>query len=84
MISLVVGFVLANAISRLRPLWAGLAMLIVVVPHFISALVRTYGWIILLGDTRPGEPDADRPLGARSAVPAALQRDSAWSSAPPR
>jgi putative spermidine/putrescine transport system permease protein len=24
-------------------------MLIVVVPHFISALVRTYGWIILLG-----------------------------------
>ncbi|MFH8658412.1 ABC transporter permease [Streptomyces afghaniensis] len=48
--SLVFGFVLANAISRLRPLWAGLAMLIVVVPHFISALVRTYGWIILLGD----------------------------------
>ncbi|GAB2755781.1 ABC transporter permease [Streptomyces bullii] len=48
--SLVFGFVLANAISRLKPLWAGLAMLIVVVPHFISALVRTYGWIILLGD----------------------------------
>lgn len=48
--SLVFGFILANAISRLKPLWAGLAMLIVVVPHFISALVRTYGWIILLGD----------------------------------
>ncbi|PAZ10715.1 ABC transporter permease [Streptomyces sp. SA15] len=48
--SLVFGFVLANAISRLKPLWAGLAMLIVVVPHFISALVRTYGWIIMLGD----------------------------------
>ncbi|MDO0916677.1 ABC transporter permease [Streptomyces sp. DT2A-34] len=48
--SLVFGFVLANAISRLKPLLAGLAMLIVVVPHFISALVRTYGWIILLGD----------------------------------
>ncbi|MFI6850791.1 ABC transporter permease [Streptomyces sp. NPDC050416] len=48
--SLVFGFVLANAISRLKPLWAGVAMLIVVVPHFISALVRTYGWIILLGD----------------------------------
>ncbi|MFJ4978141.1 ABC transporter permease [Streptomyces coeruleorubidus] len=48
--SLLFGFVLANAISRLKPLWAGLAMLIVVVPHFISALVRTYGWIILLGD----------------------------------
>jgi putative spermidine/putrescine transport system permease protein len=25
-------------------------MLVVVVPHFISALVRTYGWIIMLGD----------------------------------
>jgi putative spermidine/putrescine transport system permease protein len=48
--SLVFGFVLANAISRLKPLWAALAMLVVVVPHFISALVRTYGWIILLGD----------------------------------
>ncbi|WP_327589674.1 ABC transporter permease [Nonomuraea sp. NBC_00507] len=48
--SLVIGFVLANAISRLRPLVAALAMLIVVVPHFISALVRTYGWIIMLGD----------------------------------
>ncbi|WP_328766994.1 ABC transporter permease [Streptomyces sp. NBC_00286] len=48
--SLVFGFVLANAISRLKPLWAGVAMLIVVVPHFISALVRTYGWIIMLGD----------------------------------
>ncbi|MFI7699598.1 ABC transporter permease [Nonomuraea sp. NPDC049480] len=48
--SLVIGFLLANAISRLGPLLAGLAMLIVVVPHFISALVRTYGWIIMLGD----------------------------------
>ena len=50
LISLVVGFVLASAVSRLRPLWAGLIMLVVVVPHFISALVRTYGWIILLGE----------------------------------
>ncbi|MFJ2818565.1 ABC transporter permease [Streptomyces sp. NPDC087294] len=50
LIALVTGFVLAAAISRLKPLWAGLAMLVVVVPHFISALVRTYGWIILLGD----------------------------------
>jgi putative spermidine/putrescine transport system permease protein len=49
-LSLVIGFVLAYAVSRLRPLWAGLVMVIVVVPHFISALVRTYGWIILLGE----------------------------------
>ena len=50
LISLVVGFLLASAVSRLRPLWAGLIMLVVIVPHFISALVRTYGWIILLGE----------------------------------
>ncbi|WP_037682343.1 ABC transporter permease [Streptomyces griseus] len=49
-LSLVFGFLLAQAITRLKPMLAGLAMLVVVVPHFISALVRTYGWIILLGD----------------------------------
>ncbi|MEU9919316.1 ABC transporter permease [Streptomyces sp. NPDC051001] len=49
-LALVIGFLLAAAISRLKPLWAGLVMVVVVVPHFISALVRTYGWIILLGD----------------------------------
>lgn len=50
LLSLVIGFVLAYAITRLSPLWAGLVMVIVIVPHFISALVRTYGWIILLGE----------------------------------
>lgn len=50
LLSLVVGFVLAAFVSRLKPLWAGLVMIVVVVPHFISALVRTYGWIILLGE----------------------------------
>ncbi|MFF0156475.1 ABC transporter permease [Streptomyces sp. NPDC005263] len=50
LLSLVIGFVLAAAVSRLKPLLAGLVMVVVVVPHFISALVRTYGWIILLGE----------------------------------
>ncbi|MEU0900768.1 ABC transporter permease [Streptomyces massasporeus] len=50
LLSLLVGFVLAHAIARMRPVFAALAMLIVVVPHFISALVRTYGWIIMLGE----------------------------------
>jgi putative spermidine/putrescine transport system permease protein len=49
-LSLVIGFLLAAAVSRLRPVLAGLVLVIVVVPHFISSLVRTYGWIILLGD----------------------------------
>lgn len=50
LLALAIGFALASAICRLTPLLAGLVMIIVVVPHFISALVRTYGWIILLGD----------------------------------
>jgi putative spermidine/putrescine transport system permease protein len=62
LLSLVFGFILAQAISRLKPLWAALAMLVVVVPHFVSALVRTYGWIIMLGtqglvnESIPGGP----------------------------
>ncbi|WP_060903637.1 ABC transporter permease [Streptomyces europaeiscabiei] len=67
--SLVFGFILANAISRLKPLWAALAMLVVVVPHFISALVRTYGWIILLGD----KGLVNESLGAMSAPGAPYQ-----------
>ncbi|WP_327348237.1 ABC transporter permease [Streptomyces europaeiscabiei] len=67
--SLVFGFVLANAISRLKPLWAALAMLVVVVPHFISALVRTYGWIIMLGD----KGLVNETLGAMSAPGAPYQ-----------
>jgi putative spermidine/putrescine transport system permease protein len=50
LLSLVTGFLLASAVVRMRPLLAGLTLLIVVVPYVISALVRTYGWIILLGD----------------------------------
>ncbi|MEU6147686.1 ABC transporter permease [Streptomyces sp. NPDC047081] len=50
LLSLAIGLVLAAAVSRLKPLWAGLVMVVVVLPHFISALVRTYGWIILLGE----------------------------------
>ncbi|CAM5696177.1 Putative spermidine/putrescine transport system permease protein OS=Streptomyces violarus OX=67380 GN=FHS41_005283 PE=3 SV=1 [Streptomyces violarus] len=83
LLSLVFGFLLANAISRLKPLWAALAMLIVVVPHFISALVRTYGWIILLGD----KGLVNETLGAmwsRGPRSGCLSTtNSAWSSAPP-
>ena len=81
LLSLVFGFILANAISRLKPLWAGLAMLIVVVPHFISALVRTYGWIILLGDKGlVNETLAGLAYPGRRTNCSTTR--SAWSSAP--
>jgi putative spermidine/putrescine transport system permease protein len=48
--SLALGFPLAYFLSRLRPAIAGVLMVLVIVPHFVSALVRTFGWMILLGD----------------------------------
>ncbi|WP_416972130.1 hypothetical protein [Streptomyces sp. 4F14] len=63
LLSLLVGFVPAYAIARMWPVFAALGMLSVVVPHFISALVGTYGWIIMLGEiwsprrrSSPGPP----------------------------
>ena len=48
--SLLLGFPLAYFLSRLRPTIAGVLMVLVIVPHFVSALVRTFGWMILLGE----------------------------------
>jgi putative spermidine/putrescine transport system permease protein len=48
--SLVLGFPVAYFLSRLRPVIAGVLMVLVIVPHFVSALVRTFGWMILLGE----------------------------------
>ena len=57
-------------------------MLIVVVPHFISALVRTYGWIILLGDK--GLVNESLACGCPERRSSFSTTRSAWSSAPPR
>lgn len=44
----VIGLPLAHILSRLRPGLAAGAIAVIVVPQFISAIVRTYAWIILL------------------------------------
>lgn len=44
----VIGFPLAHILSRLRPGFAAGAIAVIIVPQFISAIVRTYAWIILL------------------------------------
>lgn len=46
---LLLGYPLAYVLSALRPRVAGLLLILVIVPHFTSTLVRTYAWIVVLG-----------------------------------
>ena len=45
----VIGVPEAWFLSRLRPRWRGLALLVVLGPLLVSVVVRTLGWTILLG-----------------------------------
>lgn len=47
--TLILGYPLAYLLSALPSRIANLIMIIVVVPHFTSVLVRTYAWMVLLG-----------------------------------
>lgn len=49
-ITLVLGYPLAYFLSRLAPRAAALLLVLVVFPFFTSTLVRTYAWIVLLGN----------------------------------
>ena len=45
------GFPLAYFLWRARPRWKGMLILLVVAPLLISIVVRSYSWMIILGDT---------------------------------
>lgn len=47
--TLVLGYPVAYLMSTLRGLWAGLIAAIVILPLWISILVRTYVWTVFLG-----------------------------------
>lgn len=47
---LVLGYPLAYAINRTRGTARNVMLLLVVVPYLTSLLVRTYAWIVMLGD----------------------------------
>ncbi|QPC43769.1 ABC transporter permease subunit [Kaustia mangrovi] len=49
-ICLVLGFPLAYAIAMSSGAWRTVMLLLVVVPYLTSLLVRTYAWIVMLGD----------------------------------
>ena len=47
--TLLLGYPLALAISRMRPAVARIALVIVLLPFWTSILVRSYAWMVLLG-----------------------------------
>lgn len=48
-ISLLLGFPLAYFLARTRSAWRGVLMFLVIAPLMSGIIVRTYGWIVLLG-----------------------------------
>lgn len=49
LVSLVLGYPLAYFLARTRSAWRGVLMFLVIAPLMSGVIVRTYGWIILLG-----------------------------------
>jgi ABC-type spermidine/putrescine transport system permease subunit I len=48
-ITLILGYCLAYFLSRAAPAWRGFLMFLIVAPLMTGVIVRTYGWIVLLG-----------------------------------
>lgn len=49
-VCVLIGYPLAYWLRRLSPRWQMVALALVVVPFWISILVRTYAWIVVLGN----------------------------------
>ena len=49
-VCVLVGYPLAYWLRRLSPRWQMVALALVVIPFWISILVRTYAWIVVLGN----------------------------------
>jgi ABC-type spermidine/putrescine transport system permease subunit I len=47
--SLLLGYPLAYFLARTRSAWRGVLMFLVIAPLMTGVIVRTYGWIVLLG-----------------------------------
>ena len=60
-VTLVLGYALAYFLSRAAPAWRGLFMFLVIAPLMTGVIVRTYGWIVLLGIGRARQPRAAWP-----------------------
>jgi putative spermidine/putrescine transport system permease protein len=49
LLGLLLSYPVAYTLSALPPRWANLLLLAVVLPYFVSFLIRTYAWMVLLG-----------------------------------
>ena len=47
-LSIIMGFPIAYAASRLQGFWANLVLICVILPFWTSVLVRSYAWLVLL------------------------------------
>ncbi len=50
-IAVVIGTPEAYVIHRMRPRWRGLLLLVVIGPLLVSAVIRTFGWMVILGNS---------------------------------
>ncbi len=69
LLSLLVGYPLAFFLSRTKSAWRGVLMFLVVAPLMTGVIVRTYGWIVVLGS----EGMVNRVLLALGAIGKPLQ-----------
>lgn len=47
-LAILIGYPLSYMLSRLKPIWAGVGIGLVIIPFWTSLLVRTYAWMLLL------------------------------------
>ncbi|SNR69350.1 ABC transporter permease [Blastococcus mobilis] len=51
LLTLVLGFPYAYLMTLATPFWRGVMLIVVLVPFWTSLLVRTFAWVLMLGDT---------------------------------
>ena len=50
-VSVVIGAPEAYIIHRMQPRWRGLLLLVVIGPLLVSAVIRTFGWMVIIGNS---------------------------------
>ncbi len=48
--ALILGFPVAYGLARLKSRWRAVLLVLIISPLYVSAVVRAYGWLVILGD----------------------------------
>jgi putative spermidine/putrescine transport system permease protein len=51
LLTLLIGFPYAYLMTLASPFWRGVMLVVVLIPFWTSLLVRTFAWVLMLGDT---------------------------------